>query len=200
MTDILLVQPPLPKPMYEYTSSIMICPPLGLGYIASKLILEGFDVEIVDMAALNLGFEELKRELKCKDPMIVGVTTETLTYKNALKVASLVKEVKPEALTVLGGPHVTFLAEETLKNPYVDVVVKREGEITMSEVAERFLRGKKSLSGLEGIAYREGERIISNPERPLTKDLDSLPFPARELFQLSLYRVPGTLITSRGCP
>jgi len=63
--------------MYEYTSSIIICPPLGLGYIASKLILEGFNVEIIDMAVLNLSFEELKRELEHKDPKIVGITAET---------------------------------------------------------------------------------------------------------------------------
>ena len=200
MTDILLVQPPLPKPMYEYTSSIIICPPLGLGYIASKLILEGFNVEIIDMAVLNLSFEELKRELEHKDPKIVGITAETLTYKNALKVAGLVKETNSETLTVLGGPHVTFLAEETLRNPQVDVVIRREGEITMCELAQHILQKKSELASVKGITYRRNGQIVSNPERPLIEDLDSLPFPARERFQLSKYRVPGTLITSRGCP
>ncbi|MCD6504415.1 radical SAM protein [Candidatus Bathyarchaeota archaeon] len=200
MTDILLVQPPLPKPIGEYTSSIILCPPLGLGYIASKLILDGFKVEIIDMAALDLSLNRLKREVEQREPKIVGITAETLTYKNALKAAKLVKEVDSRILTVLGGPHVTFLAEKALTNSQVDVVVRREGEITMSEVARRFLRGNGNLENIEGITYRKDGHIISNPERPLIEDLDSLPFPARELFPLDRYRVPGTLITSRGCP
>jgi len=195
-----LVQPPLPKPIGEYTSSIILCPPLGLGYIASKLILDGFKVEIIDMAALDLSLNRLKREVEQREPKIVGITAETLTYKNALKAAKLVKEVDSRILTVLGGPHVTFLAEKALTNSQVDVVVRREGEITMSEVARRFLRGNGNLENIEGITYRKDGHIISNPERPLIEDLDSLPFPARELFPLDRYRVPGTLITSRGCP
>ena len=195
-----MVQPPLPKPIGEYTSSIILCPPLGLGYIASKLILDGFKVEIIDMAALDLSLNRLKREVEQREPKIVGITAETLTYKNALKAAKLVKEVDSRILTVLGGPHVTFLAEKALTNSQVDVVVRREGEITMSEVARRFLRGNGNLENIEGITYRKDGHIISNPERPLIEDLDSLPFPARELFPLDRYRVPGTLITSRGCP
>lgn len=200
MTDALLVQPPLPKPIGEYSSSIILCPPLGLGYIASNLILEGFEVEIIDMAALNLSLDQFKREVKQKEPKIVGISAETLTYKNALKVAETVKKENPEILTVMGGPHVTFLAEETLRNPQVDVVVRREGEMTMKEIARRLLRENGDLGNVKGITYRREGHIISNPERPLIEDLDSLPFPARELFPLDRYRVPGTLITSRGCP
>lgn len=200
MVDILLVQPPLPKPMYEYSGSLIVTPPLGLGYIASKLRQDGLSVETVDMAILDLDLGELKQKLQRMGPEIVGIASETLTSKNALKIADLVKEVNDESWTVLGGPHVTFKDTETLRNPNVDVIVRREGELTMSALAQRIRKEKADLEDIDGITYRKNGRIIRNPDRPLIEDLDGLPPPARELFPLHLYKYPGTLITSRGCP
>lgn len=200
MLDVLLVQPPLPKPMYDYSGSLIISPPLGLGYIASTLMQGGLSVDIIDMAVLNMGFDDFKLELMRKDPKIVGISAETLTSKNALKIAGLVKDLDEEKWTVLGGPHATFKDEETLRNPNVDVVVRREGEITMLDLAKQIIQGKMDLENVEGITFRKDGRIIRNPDRPLISNLDAIPPPARELFPLHLYKLPGTLITSRGCP
>ena len=200
MAEILLVQPPLPKSISEYSSSIILSPPLGLGYIASNLISKGFEVEVIDMAALKLDEKKFESEFRRYDPEIIGITTSTLTYKNALKVAAIAKKLKPKVYTVIGGPHVTFLPEETLQNSQIDIVVRREGENTILELAHQILKGKKEFQSVKGISYRRGDKIIHNPERPLIEDLDSLPFPARQLFPLHLYKVPGTIITSRGCP
>jgi radical SAM superfamily enzyme YgiQ (UPF0313 family) len=200
LVDVLLVQPPLPKPMYDYSGSLIISPPLGLGYIASTLMQGGLSVDIIDMAVLNMGFDNFKLELMRKDPKIVGISAETLTSKNALKIAGLVKDLDEEKWTVLGGPHATFKDEEILRNPNVDVVVRREGEITMLDLAKQIIQGKMDLENVEGITFRKNGRIIRNPDRPLISNLDAIPPPARELFPLHLYKLPGTLITSRGCP
>lgn len=200
MVDVLLVQPPLPKPMHEFTGSLIISPPLGLGYIASMLIQNGISVEVIDMAVLKMGLDDFRRELRRKDPKIVGISAETLTSKNALKIAGLVKEVDEEKWTILGGPHATFKDEEALRNPNVDVVVRREGEITMLTLVQQILQGETDLEHVEGITFRKNDRIIRNPDRPLISNLDALPTPVRELFPLNMYKLPGTLITSRGCP
>jgi len=200
LVDILLVQPPLPKSMHEYSSSLIVTPPLGLGYIASKLRQDGLNVETIDMAIQDLSLGELKQKLQRTEPRIVGIASETLTSKNALKIAGLVKEANEKNWTILGGPHVTFKDEETLRNPNVDVVVRREGELTMSALAQRINSEKADLEDIDGIIYKKNGRIVRNPDRPLIEDLDILPMPARELFPLHLYKYPGTLITSRGCP
>ena len=60
--------------------------------------------------------------------------------------------------------------------PTIDVVVRKEGEITIVEVAERFEAGKE-FDDILGVTYRKGEEIVRNPDRPYIEDLDSLPFP-----------------------
>ncbi|MBU7023633.1 MAG: radical SAM protein, partial [Theionarchaea archaeon] len=95
--------------------------------------------------------------------------------------------------------HVTFTAEETVKEESVDVVVRGEGEETLLELAQYFLQGKGSLKEIPGITYEEG-RIKSTPDRPFMEDLDALPFPARHLVDCSRYLHPGGIVTGRGCP
>ncbi len=200
MTDVLFVQPPLPSHMAEFSRSMILCPPLGLGYLASILIQEGFNVKIVDMAALNQKVDELKSELSREEPSIVAITTTTQTYKNAIEVARLSKSVNPETYTIIGGPHVTFTAEDTLQDMHVDFVVRGEGEFTMLELTKALLRSEGDVRDVKGVSYRKDDRVVNNPSRPLIQDLDCLPFPARELFRKELYRLPGSIITSRGCP
>ena len=90
----------------------------------------------------------------------------------------------------------------------IDAVVTGEGEITVVEMLERLSRGS-SLAGVEGVAFRDGDNIIKNPPRPLITDLDSLPFPARELLGDTDKYIPppatyrrkpvAVIITARGC-
>jgi radical SAM superfamily enzyme YgiQ (UPF0313 family) len=145
-------------------------------------------------------WENLEDSLNEVAPDIVGVTCVTLTYTNALRVASLVKAINFSIPVVIGGPHVTFTAEETLRNnPQVDVVVRGEGEYAMLELAKK-LPSKVKLDSVLGITFRRNGGIIANPPRPLIRDLNALPLPARHLLPMEKYACPGSLITSRGCP
>lgn len=103
----------------------------------------------------------------------------------------------------MGGCHVTFWDENALNEcPQLDVVVRREGEITIAEIADK-VKENKPLTGILGTTVRENGKPVRNPERPLIQDLDSLPFPAHHLLPLAHLKNMGRFIfpitTSRGC-
>ena len=198
---ILLVAPPSKssvKEVLEVTS-----PPLGLAYIASVLEKRGEDVKIIDSLAEKYTFDDIRKEIDRWGADVVGVTSTTPTFYDALKVAKIAKECN--ATTVLGGPHVTFTAAETLSNyPFVDFVVRGEGEFTMLELIESLKKGKE-LKSVLGLSYRSASGVVKeNPPRPPIIDLDVLPMPAYHLLPMSKYTFQGfrfaTMVTSRGCP
>ena len=199
MADILLIQPPLPPPLDAYVRDMVLTPPLGLCYLASCL-KKDYRVSIMDASILNLDMKAITNEIKKADPKILGITTTTYTFKNSLKIAQIAKQLNKSIATVLGGPHVTFTAEEALKNHQIDFVVRHEGEMTMKQLSDLILKKEGELSAIKGVTYRAGEEIVSAPPQPLIEDLDGLPFPSRDLTPLHLYRIPGSIITSRGCP
>jgi len=185
--------------MDAYVRDVVLCPPLGLGYIASTLMAEGFKVGIVDAAIENLALRDIREIIRREDPRLLGVSAATYTYKNALKIAKLAKEVDDSIFTVLGGPHVTFKADEALNEEAVDGVVRGEGEYTILDLVRVLLHGG-SLRDVAGLSFTlPGGRHVHNADRPLIRDLDSLPFPARKTLPLNLYRIPASIITSRGC-
>jgi radical SAM superfamily enzyme YgiQ (UPF0313 family) len=116
---------------------------LGLGYLAAVLEKKKCEVDVIDCQVLKLSFEEFRNEIGKRQPNIVGITSTTLTYKSGLKLAKIAKEVHPDCLTVMGGPHVTFWDDKALEEcPELDVVVRREGENTFLELAQRVEAGK----------------------------------------------------------
>ncbi len=111
---------------------------LGLGYLAAVLEKNQYEVDVIDCPALKFSNEKFRSEISKRQPNIVGITSATLTYKSALRIARIVKETCPNCLTVLGGIHATFWDDKALQEcPYLDVVVRREGENTMLELVQR---------------------------------------------------------------
>ncbi|MCK4884929.1 radical SAM protein, partial [Candidatus Bathyarchaeota archaeon] len=196
---VTLVNPPYPKGAHQHPPFT----PLGLGYLAAVLVKNQYEVDVIDCQALGISYDDFKSEINKRQPDVVGMTSTTLTYKSALRIAKIVKEVCPSCLTLLGGCHVTFWDDKALQEcPYLDVVVRKEGENTIIELAER-LEVSKDFHDILGVTYRKGEEIIRNPDRPYIEDLDSLPFPAHHLWPLEHLRKYGNvmfpLMTSRGC-
>ena len=196
---ITLVNPPYPEGAHQHPPFT----PLGLGYLAAVLDKNHYSVNVIDCQALRISYDQFKNEIsKCK-PDIVGMTSTTLTYKSALTIARIVKEVHPNCLTILGGCHVTFWDKEALQEcPQLDVVVRKEGENTMLELVQRLDAGK-SFEDVLGITIRDENGFIRNADRPYIEDLDSLPFPAHHLWPLDRLKKYGNVIfplmTSRGC-
>ena len=177
-------------------------PPLGVGYLAAVLEKNGFDVEVIDCQASDYRYDDFRREIAKRNPDVVGVTAATRLYNSALEIIKIVKEEHPNCVTLLGGPHVTFWNDKALQEcPQLDIVVRKEGEYTLLEIAQR-IAAHKSYQDVIGITIRKGEGFQINPDRPYIENLDELPFPARHLWDLEAIRKAEDmfyLTTTRGC-
>lgn len=208
---VLLIAPNYLK-VYSYVSeeATMILPPLGLAYIASYLRANGIEIQVLDFAALRSN-NELEKELISKSKAdLVAMAATTNTIMEAYHLAKITKQVLPNAKVAVGGPHPTMEPVRTLQEcKEIDYCIISEAEETMLELI-RALENEKSPDTILGLSYRNDENnneIKVNPARPLIQDLDSLPFPARDLLPLKKYWTPGvrrypfaTIMTSRGCP
>lgn len=130
---------------------------------------------------------------------IVGISAMSLYYPRAVETARTIKK-KREIPIIIGGPHITALPL-TIESCF-DIAVRGEGEETFLELLKIYGkdRGFKedALDQVKGIAYWKDGEVVVNPLRPLIDDLDSLPFPAREMWNLDM-RIKWTC-SSRGCP
>jgi anaerobic magnesium-protoporphyrin IX monomethyl ester cyclase len=198
--DLALICSPTPSPLASLASEFSTTPPLGLAYMAAVMRSRGYRAELIDMNLRCCTPAYLRRFLAIKRPRMVGISALTESYPNAIRIANIVKEFSRETAVVVGGPHVTFTAEETLEQGCFDFVVCREGEITLLELANCLLRGEGHLEEIQGLCWRRGERFLRAPPRPPIKDLDALPLPARNLLFMEKYRHAGAIITGRGCP
>ncbi len=201
---IMLVSPPAESDLKKFLG--VSGQPLGLAYLAA--VLEKMhDVSIIDCPTMNYSFSDFKRIIKKSKPDIVGITSVTSAIYGAYKTAKTAKEENPNCTVIIGGPHVTFTAEQTLREcRYIDIIVRGEGEQTILEIAN-FLEKKKpkaEMKKIRGISFRIGNKIINNPDRGFIKNLDSLPHPARHLLPMEKYKLGryrfGIIMTSRGCP
>ncbi|MHC1563964.1 MAG: B12-binding domain-containing radical SAM protein [Candidatus Hecatellaceae archaeon] len=203
---ILLVQPPIPPEVELYSTAEMVAPSMGLAYLAAVLEQHGYKVEILDAPAFQLTYEKIPTEVERRKPDIVGVTATTAVAPSALKTAQMVKDAVPEALVVMGGPHITFLPEETMKaEPSIQIGVIGEGEYTLLDLVKTWEKNG-NLKEVKGVIYRENGSLKYTEPRPLIENLDELPFPARHLLPMERYKVfgkheiLGLIFTSRGCP
>jgi radical SAM superfamily enzyme YgiQ (UPF0313 family) len=198
-THVTLVNPPYPSGSHQHPPFT----PLGLGYLAAVLEKNKFKIDVIDCQASGLTYEDFKSEISRRQPDVVGITSTTLTYKSALRIAEIAKQVCPNCVTILGGSHVSFWDDKALQEcPALDVAVRKEGENTILEIAEKLETGK-DYSDVLGIACRKNGKIVKTPDRAYIENLDGLPFPAHHLWPIERLRKHGTVIfpvvTSRGC-
>ena len=139
---------------------------------------------------------------------ILGFNTRCDTYPIVLNIARKCKELNPSSIIILGGPQSTFTDLETLREfPFIDVIVRGEGEQTLLDLMRLFKSYKdRNLKDVAGITYRKNDRIVQNKPRELIKDLDSLPMPAYHLVE-DYFPAPDELkygwiyiSIGRGCP
>ena len=185
-------------------------PPLGILYCAGVLKAGGIEVSLLDQPAKRFSLDQTVNWVKKEDPDIIGFSVLLSVAKEAPKIAERVKAENPNITVVFGSHHATFNAERILeKYPFVDIVVRGEGEHTSLEIA-RCLEKQRELDKVEGVTFRRNGMIVSNPDRPLNKDVDALPFPDRDLagvqYKSAIFGVKinsrkfTTMLSSRGCP
>ncbi len=197
---VALISPP---PASQWAFVDYQYPLIGLAYLAAVLEKDGHQVMVIDCPPQHLTYRHIDQELSRFQPDIVGITSVTATFTSALKVAQKTKQTCPQALVVLGGPHVTIADDQfLLQHPEVNVVVKGEGEQTIVELA-RYVAGQKSLSEIPGIVFNKNGQLIHTANRPCIQNLDELPYPAYHYFPLIKYRIfkkiGVPILTSRGC-
>ncbi|HNY65763.1 MAG TPA: radical SAM protein [Deltaproteobacteria bacterium] len=193
---IALIAPPYP--LEEAPS-----PPLGLAYVAAACEAAGATVRIFDYIVSRYTPEKLRSVIEDFGADAVGTTSVTMNFPQAARIIRDAKRIKPSLVTMMGGPHVSFDIENTFRDyPELDLIVKGEGEATLSELVPVLLQ-RDEWRTVNGIAFVEDGKVHVTPPRPLIEDLDSLPRPARHLLPISRYLAlgfPVSLITSRGCP
>jgi len=213
-TDVFLVNPPASDaqrrgPIKEIIRNLFFnSPPLGIAYVAAYLERDGVAVRLLDAGVEGLSIEETAAQIIAARPAVLGLTATSNFYGNALELARRVRVGLPSVFTVLGGPHGTSCADEVMEKDGFDAVVIGEGEVTAGQLVAA-VRSGGALADVAGIVYRDGDRVVRTPPRPLVKDLDDLPMPARHLLSLDKY-VPQpndgpfipkqAMISSRGCP
>jgi radical SAM superfamily enzyme YgiQ (UPF0313 family) len=196
--------------LHEKSEPVCSWPPLGMLYLATMLEREGFEISLLDQAAKGLTIDETARWIKKEDPDVVGFSTLASSGRTAAITAGEVKKQNPNVTIVFGNYYATFNADRVMqKYPWVDIIVRGEGEVTTLELAECLKNGGR-LKNVLGLTFREKDKIVSTPDRPLIKDVDALPFPNRGLLDVEYHsEVAGaitapekftTVLSSRGCP
>jgi len=186
------------------------CPPIpsfGLAYVISS-IEEYHKVRLLDMGFHAKRYQDyIIGRLKESRPDVIGMSVTSFSFRYALKIAAIIKKLYPDIPLVYGGVHPTLLPEETIQNPLVDAICIGEGEDSFKEYLDR-LKNNRSPEGVAGIWYKDkpGE-VVRNPLRPFREDLDSLPFPNWDYWDIEKYlRLNESFVgalrifSSRGCP
>jgi anaerobic magnesium-protoporphyrin IX monomethyl ester cyclase len=176
--------------------------PLSLLALAGPLLEAGFQVKLVD----NLIAPDYQGAIlhEVEDAICLGISVLTGPHIGAaIRVASAVKKCRPDVPIVLGGWHPTLATEQTLREDFVDAIVRGQGEITFLELVQRIAQ-QQDWHGVRGVSFKEDGRIHHEPERPVA-NINDLPPPAYHLGDPGVYAKGSGLrqlayTTSVGCP
>lgn len=210
MFKVLFVEPP--KDIW-FVMGEYLPPPYGIIQLAAYLEakVEDVKVEVLDCNAEKVDWTQMEQRIASFNPDIVcSSSLATCNTYAVAKTLETAKRVAPSILTVTGGQHFTATAKESLETyPEIDMIVRGEGEQTLTELVKHLI-AKKSILEIQGLSFRKSGQIIHNSPRPLIENLDDLPFPGYHLVKdlMSKYHFsamaadnsPYALVEgSRGC-
>ncbi|MGP1352869.1 MAG: magnesium-protoporphyrin IX monomethyl ester anaerobic oxidative cyclase [Parasphingopyxis sp.] len=184
-------------------------PPAWVAYLTGHLRQAGFeDIHFIDAMTNDISDAELARQMEEYRPDVVGVTAITPSIYRAEDVLKVASQVVPDAVRVLGGVHATFMYKQVLSEaPWVDVIVRGEGEEICNELMRAIDKGRwpAERHSIKGLAFRDGERIVATAAASTVKDLSKIK-PDWNILDWDKYRyIPlGTRVAipnlARGCP
>jgi anaerobic magnesium-protoporphyrin IX monomethyl ester cyclase len=182
------------------TTSIPIFP-MGMGYLSSSLKAAGYG----DITGFHSSDPLWKGGVEKSD--ILGIHVTTMTFIEAMQLATEARKLNSRMTIIAGGPHATLRSEEVLSHEDIDIVVRGEAEETIVELVKALeKKGPEkniSLSQVKGIYYKDDGTMIKLPPREAQNDLDRIPFPDRDLFKNSIKRffthVSTDMLAGRSC-
>lgn len=192
MKKILFV---IPRIFANYPGALN--PHLGVAYMMSFLEQNGVSADVFDMQ-LGYDFKQLLDKVEKTKPDIIGVSLFSFDFINSYKLIDKIKTVT-KLPVILGGCHISSVLSKVLEDTKADLASYGEAEDTILDVCQ-----ENDLKEIKGLIYRDGAKVVLNSPRELRTDLDVLPFPDYERFELSKYnftidkRLP--IVTARGCP
>jgi anaerobic magnesium-protoporphyrin IX monomethyl ester cyclase len=209
---IAFVKPPYVIASYYGCGNDFVPPAVSETVLAAWLEKSGYEAEIIDCHAGRMSWDDLGILLEERKIDVACVSgTMTTFHDDYIRAIKLIKEKRPETVTIGGGIHFSLIPEKIMEQcPELDYLVKGEGEITLTElIAALENNDDGKIKGIDGVYYRESGKIVANRPRELFKDLDLLPDPAWHLipkFGLNPYSFTPEewgdwtiLVTSRGC-
>ncbi len=153
-------------------------PPAWVAYLTGSLRAAGFDdIHFVDAMTHHIDHDTLRARLAELKPDLVGVTAITPAIYEAEAVLKIASEVVPDAVRLLGGIHATFMYRQVLSEaPWIDVIIRGEGEEIMVNLAEAVRDGRwpEDRRKIKGLAFREGEEIVATQAASTVKNLDGI--------------------------
>ena len=177
--------------------------PLSLLCLASPLLQAGFEVKIVD----NLIFPDYEKAIlrETADALCLGISVLTGPHIGAaIRISRAVKKLRPALPIVFGGWHSSLAPEQTVREPYVDAIVRGQGELTLLELVQRIAEGQ-DWHGVRGLSFKDDDgRVIHEAERPVA-NVNDLPPPAYHLADPAIYAAVSGVrqlayTSSVGCP
>jgi radical SAM superfamily enzyme YgiQ (UPF0313 family) len=163
--------------------------PLSIGYLISSLhnTFPNVESEVYDMALTHATNEELADYLQDNKFTMICLGFLSARFKETIEpLCKVINQHKKDSVLILGGHGASGLPEWILQKTQADIVCLGEGEEVIPEIYDTCVNGK-SLLNIDGIAFRNGNKITINPKRKPIKNLDSLPYPYWEKFDMSRY-------------
>ena len=221
----MLINPPAPHILKNKSRRI----PIGLLYLGAELKKYGHVVKLIDINNDFLNLEQKSQlnsktyysnfdlKIKVLNPDIVGITCQfSGKFKALLEISKRIKKINPNAPIVMGGIHSATFPKEILEQyDCIDYICLSEGENLIIDLINAHFNDKSSLTKIDGIAFRNGKKIIINPKRVFIKNLDEIPFPDYGIINLKDYyfdtskwfnpknlpiNVNLPILSSRDCP
>lgn len=182
--------------------TVSLRPPIDLLYATAAFEAAGCECRVHDYPGEDMGWNDLERELREFKPDMLVLSITTPSLHDDMEAAALAKRVDPKILTIAKGAHFNTLDVSSLeKYPALDIALRGEIEETCMALG----RGE-AIETIPGITRRENGKVVRNPDRTFTAELDTIPYPSRHLANNALYIRPDTgekqttIITNRGCP
>jgi anaerobic magnesium-protoporphyrin IX monomethyl ester cyclase len=196
ISRLLFVEPPKD---YWFLMGEYLPPPTGLLALAAFVEREVPDIEIdiIDCQAEDLGWKELEKRIEDLSPSMVCASGFTCNAYACARVAEITKSIEGDIITLAGGQHFSFTADESLNDfPEIDFIVRGEGEVTLVELINT-LRAGKTTARIKGLSFRHNGKNIHNRERGLIENLDTLPYPAYHLIKKNLSKYHFSMMAGK---